>query len=275
MSHSSLVVRFGVGSVAAPLVGLALVPVSAGPPPLVTDRPDQTESALVVPRRSVQVETGWVFSRDDEDGVRTRTSDFLNTLVRVGLFERLELRAGWSGYLDQDVSLPGPDVEAEGIGDTSIGTKLHLRRERGGLPELSLIAGLSLPTGADDVSSDGTDPAVRLSAAHTLTERLGLGYNLGVAWETLDGGNRSDDTLSRYLYTAALGIGVSDRVGAFVELFGDAPASDRGGPAHSVDGGVTFLLLDNVQLDASAGIGLSEEADDWFVSAGLSLRLPE
>ena len=38
---------------------------SAQTPDLVTDRPDQTESATVVLRGLVQVETGYLFARDD------------------------------------------------------------------------------------------------------------------------------------------------------------------------------------------------------------------
>ena len=40
---------------------------SAQSPDLVTDRPDQTESAAVVPHGLVQVETGYRFVRDGVD----------------------------------------------------------------------------------------------------------------------------------------------------------------------------------------------------------------
>ena len=42
----------------------------------------------------------------------------------------------------------------------------------------------------------------------------------------------------------------------------------------SVDGGLTLLLTDIVQLDISVGSGLWGSTDDVFVSAGLSFRLP-
>ena len=38
--------------------------------------------------------------------------------------------------------------------------------------------------------------------------------------------------------------------------------------------GMTFLVLPNLQLDVSAGKGLSREAPDWFAGAGVSFRLP-
>ncbi|MBI2435836.1 MAG: transporter, partial [Candidatus Hydrogenedentes bacterium] len=47
-----------------------------------------------------------------------------------------------------------------------------------------------------------------------------------------------------------------------------------GGPAHSLDGGFTFLLRENIQWDLFVGVGLSDDADDWFVGTGLCFRFP-
>jgi len=41
---------------------------------------------------------------------------------------------------------------------------------------------------------------------------------------------------------------------------------------HSVNGGVSFLLRDNLQLDLSAGVGLNDAAHDFFVGAGAVWR---
>jgi hypothetical protein len=258
------------------LAGLSLLaPAVAEVPELVTDRPDQTESSKVVSPGRVQIETGLAFSRNEGGGVREDTTEFGVTLARVGLVERWELRVGWSGFVEEDVRLPGPDVDLDGIGDTSLGAKFHIGEERGRLPEIALLVDSTLPTGANDVSSDRFDPSFRVAASHTLSDRLGVGYNVGIVWSTEEDGGGGRDTLSSFLYTAALGGALSDRAGAFVELFGEVAASASGGPSHSVDGGVTYLLYENLQLDVSGGVGLSDAADDWFVGVGASLRLPD
>jgi len=51
---------------------------------LVTDRPDQTESSVVVSPGYVQIETGWSLSRHQEGGVHTNTHAFPGTLFRIG-----------------------------------------------------------------------------------------------------------------------------------------------------------------------------------------------
>ena len=63
---------------------------------LVTDRPDETESATVVPRGLVQVETGYLFTRDS--GMDSYAVP--GTLARIGLGGRTELRIGHAGLID-------------------------------------------------------------------------------------------------------------------------------------------------------------------------------
>jgi hypothetical protein len=69
-------------------------------------------------------------------------------------------------------------------------------------------------------------------------------------------------------------MGLTYRLSCFVEFFGDIPTGSDERPANSFDGGLTFLMADNLQLDASSGAGLSDGADDWFLAVGLSVRFP-
>jgi hypothetical protein len=267
----------------APLVLTALLFAGGGlavaedaTPPLVTDRPDQTESTSIVAPGRVQVEMGLTSRREDADGARSEALEIGGTLARVGLFERLELRLGWAGRLDEEVdSGVGPIEEADGSGDTALGAKLLLREEPGARgTRLALLAMASLPTGDDAFTEDRIHPELRLALSRALSERLSLGVNAGLAWASASGTDGELDSLSVAFYTAALGVSLGERWGTFAELFGEVAASDDGSPAHALDGGVTFLVSDGFQLDLAAGIGLSEAAEDSFVGAGLSFRLP-
>ena len=244
-------------------------------PELITDRPDQTEASSTVPAGYVQIETGWIFSRDDEEGVRQQAHELPGTLVRIGLVDWLEFRAGWRGYRREDIRVGSLRADDDGVGDAELGTKIRLRHEKGALPEVALIVGASLPVGSEGFSAERVDPSFRFSLSHTLSERFALGYNLGMLWvsEFDDTGKRT--TLSNYLYTGTLGIGLTERLGTFVELFGEIPASAVGDPAHSFQNGFTFLVRPNLQLDVAGGVGLTKEAPDWFVGVGVSVRLPE
>ena len=81
-------------------------------------------------------------------------------------------------------------------------------------------------------------------------------------------------TLSFAEWTVALGIGATDRLAFFTELFGATGLSASGGPENAFDGGLTYLVRDNLQLDAAAGVGLSDAALDWFGLVGISYRWP-
>lgn len=243
-------------------------------PELVTDRPDQTESSVVVPPGYVQIETGWSLSRNQEGGIRTNTHTFPGTLFRIGALDRMELRLDYGGVLWEQTREAGQSTDTSGSGDMGIGAKIYFWEEQGWLPEAALLAGLSLPVGKDSFSSGRADPSFRFSLSHTLSDRLSFGYNLGATWEsTLDETN-DRDTLSLFNYTAVLGIGLNERAGLFLEAFGDIPFNAQGGPRNSIDGGFTYLIRDNLQIDGFAGVGLSDSADDWFVGLGFTARFP-
>ncbi len=232
--------------------------------PIDTDRPDQTESSALVAPRHLQLEVGVSYT---DGGSGEEVVEAPGTLIRLGIIERLELRFGLP-TLETNVS--GPTTTD--FADPELGVKIKLWGEKGARPEAALIAGTSIPVGSDRVSSDRFDPAFRFAFGHTLPKGVSLGYNAGVAWATEQDATGDRDTLSRFEYTVALGYDITERWGAFVELFGDVGLSDSGGAAHSLDGGVTYLVRENLQLDAAAGVGLSDEADDWFITAGVSWR---
>ena len=233
---------------------------SAQSPELVTDRPDQTESATVVPRGLLQVETGYLFTR--EGGVDSHAAP--GTLFRIGLGGRTELRLGHAGVMGTE--------GRRGAGDSELGAKVNLiPRAVGWRPELAILGGLSLPTGDSRFSSDGADPSFLVAFAHELAPRLALGYNAGAAWES---SADHPDRDAFVVYSLALGVGLTDGLGAFFEVFGDRQVTGPVGSSVSADTGLTFLLTDVLQLDISVGRRLRGPADDLFVGAGLSLRMP-
>ena len=165
---------------------------------LVTDRPDQTESSVVVPPGFFQIEIGGTYTGSD-----TRVLETPGTLVRIGVFDRVELRLGTIGWTRESVG------SASGFADSELGAKVYLWEEAGLLPETALLVAGSLPTGAEGFTSDRVDPSFRFAFSHTVSDRVSLGYNLGAAWTTEWVGS-DRETLSAFLYTVTAGIGLTD-----------------------------------------------------------------
>ncbi len=248
---------------------------SSGAQELVTDRPDQTESAETVPEGHVQLELGWTYGRDAAAGLDLETQQFPATLARIGLSRSWELRLGWAGLSRQRVEIDGASSVQEGAADGDLGAKVRLRDERGGAPAVALLFGTSIPLAEEGLGTDRFDPSFRFSFSHTLSPRVSLGYNLGMEWASTDPEEGERHTLSRGIYTVALGFSLSERLGTFVEIYGDVAASDSGRPSHAFDGGFTWLLNGSMQLDIAAGVGLNRAAEDWFVGLGFSVRIPD
>jgi hypothetical protein len=246
-------------------------------PELVTDRPDQTESTAIVPVGRVQIELGASLAGDeigdDQNEIEIDARQLGATLVRTGLSRRFELRLGWEGWLDEEVDSVSERESEDGAGDAVIGAKVKLREGNGLSPAIAVLVHSSVPIGDAAFTTDRFDSSFRLAVSHDLEGGIGLGYNVGVETESSDEG-RGHSTLATAIYTLSAGIPAGERLGFFIEAFGEIGLSADGPPAHSLDTGVTYLLRPNLQLDAAAGVGVSEAAGDWFAGIGVSVRLP-
>lgn len=239
--------------------------------PLVTDRPDQTESASIVPRGLVQIEAGWALDHTAERSHSIRTHSVPGVLVRAGITDRVEARFGFAGWQAADTA--GARGAASALGDTEVGVKALLRNAESGGPAVALIAHVTLPTGSGEATTGRPDPSVLLTVAHGLSESVSLGWNVGPVWTTA-GPPGTRETLLSMAGTASLGFGLTNRWSAFVEVFGAAAPSDAGDSMGSVDGGVTLRLGSNLQFDASLGLGVVGPAPDWSIASGVAIRLP-
>lgn len=238
-------------------------------------RAQETESPAVIAPGSVQIELGWSMARDGEGGTRFESYQVPGTLLRIGLSKVVELNIGWAGAIDEELRLGESTMSVDGVGDAGLGAKLYLREARGRTPEMALFVGTSVPVGDAPFSSDRFDPSLLLLVSHGLGERVGLEYNVGAAFESVrDDATGRASTLSSYIYTLTLGVDLSERLSAFVELFGAIPASASGPPANAFNIGFSYLLRPNVQLDLAAGVGLSDAADDHFMSLLVALSFP-
>lgn len=236
---------------------------------LVTDRPDQTESAEVILPGSVQVELGATHTQITSNVDNQAFAEFL---VRIGVFKNVELRVGYDGYNKLNADFGPFDVDESGSGDSSLGFKWKMAEEKGSRPQTALLVATSLPTGDDAFTADNPEPSFRFNFSHTLSETTGLAYNLGMAAVTENDEN-GEHTLAVAQYTLTYGVGVSDRVGLFLEAFGDIPTTASGGPSNYIDGGLTVAINPKMQWDLAGGTGISDNTEDWFITTGLSFRI--
>lgn len=218
---------------------------------IVTDRPDFTESALVVPTKVLQLEMG--FQRDD---VANSSSTTLFThLWQYGIREGYELRLGFTGLGLVDKDAYAGDVLVEG--------KFQMLDKSSGTP-VALIAGIQIPSNSI-ISQNGYGTVVKIALAKDITERFSLGINAGVGY--LESGSDWEKETSASL---ALGYGLTEALGMYLEGYAIAPESAPWKPVFN--GGFTYLLKKNLQLDIYTGTNLREKLDATFIGVGVSVN---
>ncbi len=234
-------------------------------PELITDRPDATEAPSVVPKGALQIETGALFTSFEEDVLKTQTLTYNTTLLRFGVLDNLELRLGWNVVEQSNkVTDVAPAVIESGLSPLLLGVKVNIAQEKGWLPTIGLIGHLFLPfTASEYFKPQYTSVDFRFAFDHTLSDTSSIAYNLGAQWE-------ADSLGAAYIYTLAYGYSITDSFGFYAELYGDLPEKNRSN--HYWDAGVTYLILPNLQLDATIGTSITK-GQDLLLSGGFSYRI--
>jgi hypothetical protein len=238
--------------------------------PLVTDRPDFTESSSTVGRGVIQLEMGYTYITDNSSGERFTAHSYPEALLRVGvLAEWLELRAA-GNFANELTHAGGHRVIESGAEDLYVGIKLALTEQHEVWPEMALIPQMLVPVGSSPLGNRRVLPGVNWTYSWELSDFLSTGGQSQINW-VLDGETHREYVEFSQSWT--LNYSLTDRLGAYTEWYALIPRdADTDGPQQYADGGFTFLVNDNVQLDVRAGIGLNEAADDFFTGAGLSIR---
>jgi hypothetical protein len=226
-----------------------------------TDRPDQSNTPLLIPKGALQIESGFIVENQKTFLSTQRNYTYNNTLIKFGINEHFEIRLN---TLYQGVSKTSDRSTGNGMGPVSIGMKIKMADERGLWPQSSIISHLTLRSGTTNFKPSYTSNDITLACSHELHERWTITYNGGVKWD-------GETPVATAIYTLSVACNVTTRLSAFAESYGFLPGKDK--PNHRMDAGITYKIKPLLQWDLSAGLGLSENAPDNFLSTGLSIRL--
>lgn len=256
-------------ALAGPRIAAAQPPAPAAPEPPpalpagndVTDRTDNTDTGLL------QVELGGVFTRTTR-AIRAAGTPFT---LRYGAFDWLEVSAGTDGYLQQRTPETGA---ASGLGNTLLGARVRLFPRPGGLPILSLLPQVVLPTASTDdgLGTGDLDATLAVVTGRDLPRgsHVDVSYGLG----SIGGG----DAGARFVQHAAFVSGTFGVTRAWTPGLTLAWLSRQ----DPVTGGALTAAADSVltvsrrvALDLSVLVGLNRHAPDVEVAAGVSVVVGE
>jgi hypothetical protein len=230
-------------------------------PALEADRPDFTEGVATVPPGWIQSEAGYTFSRVD----RNTSHSIGELLVRIPAGNRAEARLGFNSYSIEHAA----GLVRRGLEDAEIGTKVRLvtHEERSIVPNVSILALTTLPTGNRDIGTNVMQPTAKLALGWQLSEMLSLESNINYTYSSEDG-----TRFSQWANTASLAAELTPRLGGFFEWFGTNPSSLGVKRADYLNTGFGLRFGNSLTLDARVGVNARRGASDYFAGFGISRR---
>ena len=213
---------------------------------ITTDRPDQTESAVVLSTGQIQVESGISIENSQSN---------INTLFRIGLIEGIEIRINSNYLINDELSF----MKKSSFSDFEVGAKFRIFDKTSNNTKVAFLSHLSIPSAIEVFSNNVYGILSRLNVSHDLNNESQIGYNLGYnKFKKMDG---------QFIYTIVYGRSL-DSFGIFFEIFGD---DSKNSSNINFDSGITYLLDNKKQLDLSIGKGINN--DLFFISGGISINI--
>jgi Putative MetA-pathway of phenol degradation len=220
-----------------------------------TDRPDVTNSAVVVPVGSLQFENGVNLSARDGG----RSVDGTNTRARLGIVPCLELLVDLPSDV-RNVRAPGNS----GFTDVAPAIKWQISPIPGKF-DLSFVSGVALPTGTVDIAGHGAQPYVQFPWAVELRDGWGIS---GMLTEFF----RPSELISKRTTetTFVLEKSLTEKFKLFTEYVGDYP--DGAVPTQLWNSGGLYRLTPTQQIDFHIAFGLNHNSPAYIVGVGYSFR---
>ena len=201
---------------------------------ITTDRPGEGTSSAIVTPKTVQLESGLVYHKLDNNF----TSDHL---LRFGLTERWEVRV-------QTIQDLGDSAEST----YTLSSKYNFLKGEDFAPSLTLIA---------ETDFQFKDYIFILASDKQLSENFGSSAGIGFLKENAE---------DFYFLSAGLDYSFSDRLAIFTEYYGYFNSNLL--PEHGVDFGITYLASPRLQLDVSFGSNPQYLSDQYYLSTGVSYQ---
>jgi hypothetical protein len=224
--------------------------------PIATDRPDVTNSSIVVPVGSLQNENGINVSRRDGADI----FDGTNSRWRLGLAPCFEVLIDLPNYVGTFRG-EGPS----GFGNVAPALKWQISPVPGKI-DLSMTIGAGLPTGAGAIAGPGVQPYLQFP----WSVELGAGWGIsGMETNFFTPANPINKFSNQSTFVIEKEFG--EKSFLFVEYVGDFPVN--GGVGHLINSGGGYRITDTQQVDFHVGFGLNRNAPNYIFGIGYSFRL--
>jgi hypothetical protein len=238
-------------------------------PEIDTDRPHRTDTPATVPAGRVQSELGVVMYEAGAADSPT-TIHFIDVLIKLGLTERVDLQLGYS-----PLAMRQRGDRAGWLGGTEVATgqnlylrsKIRLYGRSGSTLAVTVAPVISVPLGIETAFESGG----MLLLGAEVTPWLSWEVNGSVFWEQQE---ETNTHAFHFVPCTALTARLFGPIKAFGEIYYERPLTGSTAAwSGTVDGGVLWLLTNDVQLDLGMYVGTTADVRPYTAFVGLSFRL--
>jgi outer membrane putative beta-barrel porin/alpha-amylase len=226
------------------------------------DRPDVTNGTHIVDIGLLQIEVGAVYLRAGRS-----QHGFASPITgRVGLTDWLEARIGTDGLIVQSDG----EYRQTGIGNTNIGAKLRLWADPGGMPLISVLPTIDLPTGdpAKGLGSGDADYLLAVLTGSDLGRHWHADVNYGVG---RIGAGQNQPHFTQHLASVSVSAAASDNWNPYVETYWFSKQGAYGGAVIAVDGGAIYELGARYAVDGGVQVNLTGSPKEVAAFGGISM----
>ncbi|HWW65783.1 MAG TPA: transporter [Sphingomonadaceae bacterium] len=237
------------------------------------ERPGLNTPACTIDPGHVSIETGLIDWTQDGNAA-SRTDLFLvgDTLVRVGLTDRVEARIGWTpfGFVRERDRAKGTISRVSRVGDVTLGFKANLAHPDGSGASIALLPYASLPVGRRPIGAGDWGAGLLIPASYELSPTLALALT-----PEIDAAVDEDGRGRHLAYGGAAGISLklSEALSSALEL---SAIRDRDPSGHSslllAGASLGWQAEEGLQFDIGANAGLNRDTPNIELMLGVSRR---
>lgn len=222
------------------------------------DRPGTGFSTSTTPVGQLAWEQGLPSASYVQNGDEKTTTLNAEMLLRTGLTDSLELQLGWQGPAWAQVKRNGQTIEADGLGDVSVGLKKAIDLSDDKL-SMAVLAEAIIATGNDGFTNEDDIYSLSSAVAYQYSDDITTSITMSYEWQD---GNWAIVAVPTLEYA------IADKWSGFSELVYRKAESEKN--EYALGTGVIYALNDRVQLDASVGVDLNGSARSYNSGLGIS-----
>lgn len=220
-----------------------------------SDRPGQSYSATTLGKNVFQLQSGIITNT-----LRSRVRHFrlrvFNNEIRYGINDQFEINSS-IGYSTKS-QFPEP---LSGFSEFGVGARYQILEQDNYIPSISLLGKVLFSLNNEYANQNLDGILISANISQKLTDFISLSSNLRL----LDFGFGSD--LS-FLYTLNSSFSLTKEFSAYLEIYGKLNGLNN----INIDGGIGYLLTDDILVDASVGFIEFDISKQWFSEVGISFR---